>query len=738
MKKSANLEVPPYLLPWETETFGTKQNCLFNSINKLKEVLLNRENYSNNSQLLPNDSTTDFNILTTDSGLEIVQQAALIPPSIKSMLEDDLSITSSDTDPFAGDDDLNDPNFEIPDIDQIDDNTDEECKTVTKKSRKRHRNETDWKRNIIKKSRNTGKSYVSWKGKFQAKRELKASCVTCRMKCTEKFAEEERRRIFDEYWKLGDINRQRDFISKCVKFNMKARNRSCRNINSEKENSDDEEDKSKGKPGPSRRAFTFVYGLPKAGTNVQVCKTFFLNTLCISAQTVRTVYGKMGSAGLVAEDKRGKVCKNSLIDESIKQTIRDHINSFETIESHYCRKNNSRVYLPPTLSISKMFSLYQEFCEEQNITQNATESMYRSIFSSEFNISFFKPKKDLCDSCHKYENSTSDEKLELEEDHQEHIRNKNLGRELKNDDKEKALSNSNFCAATFDLQQVLSAPKSDVGLAYYKLKLATYNFTVFNLASKDCFCYMWHECIAKRGASEIGSSLLLFIEHQIKNGVKEFSFYSDNCAGQNRNKFLFSLYNFLSQKHKIIIRHNFLERGHTQTEGDSVHSVIEKAARSIPVYTPEQWYTVVRTAKRKQPYFVVEMEKENIFDLKALQRDTTLNWDKNEANEKVYWNKLKIVETNPDFPNVLLYKCDCTDRQFCKMILTQRGRKSINVNFNNVRLKQLYFDRIPLSKKKYDHLQFLCQKKVILSQYHDFFNKLPYSLNAQSQSDSDE
>lgn len=59
--------------------------------------------------------------------------------------------------------------------------------------------------------------------------------------------------------------------------------------------------------------FSYVY-LPL----VKVCKTLFLNTLSISAQTVRTVFNKLGSSGVVCEDKRVKVGKNAMLDESIK------------------------------------------------------------------------------------------------------------------------------------------------------------------------------------------------------------------------------------------------------------------------------------------------------------------------------------------------------------------------------------------------------------------------------------
>lgn len=71
--------------------------------------------------------------------------------------------------------------------------------------------------------------------------------------------------------------------------------------------------------------------------------TFYLNTLGIRrGQIFCTICNKMTSYGPVSEDKTGKVCLNSLIDESVKQCIRDHFNCFENVESHYCRKDTTR------------------------------------------------------------------------------------------------------------------------------------------------------------------------------------------------------------------------------------------------------------------------------------------------------------------------------------------------------------------------------------------------------------
>ena len=71
-------------------------------------------------------------------------------------------------------------------------------------------------------------------------------------------------------------------------------------------------------------------------------------------------------------DGRGKHDNRKIISED-EEEVRNHIKSFSQIESHYLRTQTNREFLEGNL--------------------------YRRIFNNEFNISFFKPKKDQCDLC---------------------------------------------------------------------------------------------------------------------------------------------------------------------------------------------------------------------------------------------------------------------------------------------------------------------------------------------------
>lgn len=142
--------------------------------------------------------------------------------------------------------------------------------------------------------------------------------------------------------------------------------------------------------------------------------------------------------------------------------------------------------------------------------------------------------------------------------------------------------------AVFDLEKVLTTPQGEACSYYYKRKFAVYNFTVYDIGNKQGYCYMWDESEGKTGSNEIGTCLLKFIKSMNEKGYKEFSFYSDNCGGQNRNRFIYSMWEYASFTLKVKISHIFLEWGHTQNEGDSVHSCVEHSKKGKTIYVPAQ------------------------------------------------------------------------------------------------------------------------------------------------------
>ena len=205
-----------------------------------------------------------------------------------------------------------------------------------------------------------------------------------------------------------------------------------------------------------------------------------------------------------------------------------------------------------------MYRLYQEWCKEQGTTA-ATEATYRKIFNTEFNCYFFVPKKNQCDFCTQYRN-TSSRSDELECAYQVHCAEKGMARQWKEDAKMRAKTESDVIAACFDLQQVLNCPHGEISSYYYHRKLSVYNLTVYNIGNASANCYMWPEVIASRGANAIASCLLSFITEQASLGRKIFELLSDNCSGQNRNRIVATLYWLLVGRVNVVkcVTHSFL------------------------------------------------------------------------------------------------------------------------------------------------------------------------------------
>lgn len=163
--------------------------------------------------------------------------------------------------------------------------------------------------------------------------------------------------------------------------------------------------------------------------------------------------------------------------------------------------------------------------------------MYCDIFNIEFNLSFFKPKKDQCSLCFQYETAQEEEKEKLKTEYEEHIHEKNLSRLEKTEDKENI--NENLIVSCFDMQAIMPIPKGDVSIFYYKSRLSTMNFTVSELKGGETFCYVWHEGEGGKGAIEVGSCLYKYLQEQSSkydNDNLEFILYSDNCGAQQKNR----------------------------------------------------------------------------------------------------------------------------------------------------------------------------------------------------------
>ncbi|CAK1579995.1 unnamed protein product [Parnassius mnemosyne] len=395
----------------------------------------------------------------------------------------------------------------------------------------------------------------------------------------------------------------------------------------------------------------------KIEDKINVCQKFFCKTLCISQSVIHNAIKNRDLIGHFKQDndpRRRRAPTNKTPSEKVEE-VRNHIRSFPSMESHYIRKDSKRMYLDCKLSIGKMYSLYVEECEKRN-SKPVSEITYRRIFGNDFNLGFFKPKKDQCLICTKYARGDANSNPNLEVEYREHMARKEACNNEKAKDKERANMLRKFVSVSFDLQAILQIPSGDIGLLYYTRKLTVYNLTIYESAlPNNAHCFTWSEINGKKGSCEIGTILYNYLSECIPNYVTEVSMFSDTCGGQNRNKNVAAILLWAVQKipNLNIIEQKFLESGHSYMEADSMHSSTEASQKNTAIYSMLDWINVFKRARSKnkykkdnkkvvkEPYKVKELKYFEFKDLKALSDQILKNTTRDTDGKVVKWLKIK-------------------------------------------------------------------------------------------------
>lgn len=580
--------------------------------------------------------------------------------------------------------------------------------------RKRMRNEESWKKNIIKSKRYSGQQYTSEKGKEFSARRIRSPCsVSCPRKCTTSFIETDRTAMFDRFWAMGNKKDQSTFVSTAVEISAIKRASTEKKMN---------------------RDSSFKYFFWKGETKTQVCRKFFLNTLDLKKDYVMGTVRRKDEFGMLRDVQSGKhENRANKCSAQVINSIKKHIESFPTIDSHYCRKDTVKRYLDESLSVNEMYRLYQKKCAEDGMEEVASKDKYRRVFTEQYNLAFFRPKKDLCDECVAFKNTANLSEEEIARNTL-HIENKETARKLKNEAKERSIANQADAACCFDMQQLLPCPKSNSSSFFYKRKLYVHNLTVYDLGTSNVTCFMWPEFEAKRGANEVATCLSKYIERKVESGCKTIAMFADNCPGQNRNQFMAFMLTFMNKRHsldKLVL--TFLEKGHTETENDSVHSVIERATRNMEIFTPDQWYATVRGARKsKTPYNVKEMAVSEFMDFKEMAK-AVKNMSTDDDGEKVKWSLVKQFIVYGGNKNALYVTYSYNGQEKCIDVSSRRrssaGQRQAAGEQDDRELSVVYLQRAcGITKVKKNDLLSLCHTRLVPPSYHSFYQSLPVGM----------
>ena len=162
-------------------------------------------------------------------------------------------------------------------------------------------------------------------------------CSRCRFKCSEQFDTAGAKQLFENYWlEHGSIDYRRAFCLKHV----------C-----------------KSKDGKSWKRYFLpaAFGKKEKKEPIQVCQRFFLSALGENRRFVEYTLEFKTDRRLgfwPIADRRGKnVPRKKLTHDEISH-VSDFISDTITVESHYTRKNSSKIFSAQYSSIRDMYRNY--------------------------------------------------------------------------------------------------------------------------------------------------------------------------------------------------------------------------------------------------------------------------------------------------------------------------------------------------------------------------------------------
>lgn len=519
------------------------------------------------------------------------------------------------------------------------------------------------------------------------------------MKCYEKFSENDRQIIFNNFWKLGNKSRQRDFLIQCVVKGSVKRIRTKM---------------------ISRRSNTYSYFLSYMGEKYQVCQQYLLTTLDIKQKFLIYTTNNCSPVATALSDSRGQVIPKNKLNEIIVSKLHEFIKKLPAVPSHYCRASTTKKYLPAEfMNILRLYAVYKDYCKTNNDTP-VSKYFFRKVFTEEYNLGFHLPKKDKCRTCSKFDNiinlyggSSQDESMI---NHQQHINDKEDCKAmfLKY---QKPLDSTRSLCVSFDLQKVLNTPKGDNMNLYYSRKFSTYNLTIYESRNQNAFCYLWDETIGNRGCNEIVSCIynyLIRVDH--RQSITSIALFCDSCAGQNKNKAMFAMIQYvLKFELKCIteIKLTFLLPGHTYMPVDSIHATIERFIKKTTVWAPSEWPPIIRNARTNpRPLEVIELKSTEFLDWKQFSTTFFPNILKTETGERVMNSKLRsllFIKIDEDVDIMIFesYKFEECPKKL--KVIKKRGRFVQKPTLP----KKCYERKLPISSAKFKDLSDLCKNGII-------------------------
>ncbi|CAG7729376.1 unnamed protein product, partial [Allacma fusca] len=171
-------------------------------------------------------------------------------------------------------------------------------------------------------------------------------------------------------------------------------------------------------------------------------------------------------------------------------------------------------------------------------------------------------------------------------------------------------------ALCLDYQQNIPVPVTRVNKEFYLRQLWIYNFGIKNLKSGQTTMFLYSENFSKKGANEIISCLLWYIENIVPDHVTTLSIFCDNPAGQNKNRFVYTALQYLVNTRFERLYVKYPIPGHSRMPIDADFGLIETKKRRLEhIYLPSDIVQLVKSSRNVAPFNVVYVNQPLTNDL---------------------------------------------------------------------------------------------------------------------------
>lgn len=263
---------------------------------------------------------------------------------------------------------------------------------------------------------------MSTNGQQKEAKKFKDDTCACKEKCRSKVDVEIRQKLFEQFYGLGDLMKQKLFLFSLMDFNEIKR-------------------RSKNSETNMKRSQSIIYYLRPYDNNakgkVKVCADFFAKTFGLNLRTIQR-WAVDRNPQTMQHKKTGKTREKNM------DSLTKFLDSYKFYLSHYTRSQNiDKRYLPIGYSIKKFYEDYIQFCSKNNYGTSLSMKSFYEFIQLNTNISAHVPQKDTCSTCDQFSRDIQIERnlskrrdlISLKENH---LNKAELARSMLNTDKSNA------------------------------------------------------------------------------------------------------------------------------------------------------------------------------------------------------------------------------------------------------------------------------------------------------------